>query len=80
MVPLLLSGKSILTCPPPPSQVIISRQDKQLDQVGASVHTLKKIGETIGDELDDQQMLVLNTHCTCSNNHMPCTIHGVWYY
>jgi hypothetical protein len=37
-------------------QTIIHRQDQQLDKVGASVHTLKKIGETIGDELDDQQM------------------------
>ena len=37
-------------------QVIIARQDEQLDQVGASVSTLKRIGETIGDELDDQQV------------------------
>lgn len=65
--------------PLPRPQVIISRQDKQLEQVGASVHTLKKIGETIGDELDDQQMLVQNTPCTCCNNQMPCTMHGVWY-
>jgi hypothetical protein len=37
-------------------QMQISRQDEQLDRVGASVHTLKKMGEAIGDELDDQQM------------------------
>ena len=37
-------------------QVVIAKQDEQLDQVGASVSTLKRIGETIGDELDDQQV------------------------
>jgi predicted ArsR family transcriptional regulator len=37
-------------------QAIISKQDNQLNQVGASIHTLKQIGETIGDELDSQQM------------------------
>ena len=37
-------------------QVVLARQDDQLDQVGASVSTLKRMGETIGDELDDQQM------------------------
>ena len=37
-------------------QVIMARQDDQLDQVGATVSTLKRIGETIGDELDDQQV------------------------
>lgn len=37
-------------------QVIIAKQDEQLDQVGASVSTLKRIGETIGEELDDQQV------------------------
>ena len=37
-------------------QMQIARQDEQLDRVGASVHTLKKMGETIGDELDEQQM------------------------
>lgn len=39
-------------------QAMISRQDEQLDQVGASVSTLKRIGETIGDELDDQQVML----------------------
>lgn len=42
--------------PLPLSQVIINRQEDQLNKVGASVHTLKKMGEAIGDELDDQQM------------------------
>ncbi len=37
-------------------QMVIARQDDRLDQVGASVSTLKRIGETIGDELDDQQV------------------------
>ena len=37
-------------------QMLISRQDDQLDKVGASVSTLKRMGETIGDELDDQQV------------------------
>lgn len=36
--------------------MLISRQDEQLDKVGASVSTLKRMGETIGDELDDQQV------------------------
>ena len=39
-----------------PQQLILQHQDEQLDRVGASVSTLKKMGETIGDELDDQQM------------------------
>ena len=37
------------------TQMVLSQQDEQLDMVGASVTTLKKMGETIGDELDDQQ-------------------------
>lgn len=41
---------------PSPQQLILQHQDEQLDRVGASVSTLKKMGETIGDELDDQQM------------------------
>jgi hypothetical protein len=39
-------------------QAIISKQDNQLDQVGSSIHTLKQIGETIGDELDSQQIML----------------------
>ncbi|XP_064395680.1 syntaxin-6-like [Halichondria panicea] len=39
-------------------QMVIARQDDRLDQVGASVSTLKRIGETIGDELDDQQVML----------------------
>jgi chromosome segregation ATPase len=39
-------------------QAIISKQDNQLNQVGASIHTLKQIGETIGDELDSQQIML----------------------
>ena len=37
-------------------QQMISRQDEQLVKVGASVTTLKRMGEAIGDELDDQQV------------------------
>ncbi len=37
-------------------QVIVAEQDKQLTEVGVSVSTLKKIGETIGGELDDHQV------------------------
>lgn len=37
-------------------QVMIARQDDQLVKVGASVSTLKRMGEAIGDELDDQQV------------------------
>lgn len=37
-------------------QVLIERQDEQLVKVGASVSTLKRMGEAIGDELDDQQV------------------------
>ena len=37
-------------------QVMLDRQDEQLVSVGASVSTLKRMGETIGDELDDQQV------------------------
>lgn len=37
-------------------QVMITRQDEQLVKVGASVTTLKRMGEAIGDELDDQQV------------------------
>ena len=40
------------------TQVILQHQDEQLDRVGASVSTLKRMGETIGEELDDQQMWV----------------------
>ncbi len=40
----------------PSSQMVMAHQDEQLDKVGASVVTLKRMGETIGDELDDQQM------------------------
>lgn len=39
-------------------QMQIARQDEQLDRVGASVHTLKKMGEAIGDELDEQQIML----------------------
>lgn len=39
-------------------QVVLQQQDEQLDRVGASVSTLKRMGETIGDELDDQQMML----------------------
>ena len=35
-------------------QMYLQQQDRQLDQVGASVSTLKRMGETIGDELEDQ--------------------------
>lgn len=37
-------------------QMVITRQDEQLVKVGTSVTTLKKMGEAIGDELDDQQV------------------------
>lgn len=37
-------------------QIMLERQDEQLMRVGASVSTLKRMGETIGDELDDQQV------------------------
>lgn len=37
-------------------QAILARQDDQLAQVGASVSTLKRMGQAIGDELDDQQV------------------------
>ena len=37
-------------------QVMIEKQDEQLVKVGASVSTLKRMGEAIGDELDDQQV------------------------
>lgn len=37
-------------------QQMIARQDEQLVKVGASVTTLKRMGEAIGDELDDQQV------------------------
>lgn len=37
-------------------QLTIERQDDQLVKVGASVSTLKRMGEAIGDELDDQQV------------------------
>ena len=39
-----------------PPQMVMARQDEQLDRVGTSVITLKRMGETIGDELDDQQV------------------------
>ena len=44
------------TIPLSNTQLILQQQDDQLDRVGASVSTLKRMGETIGDELDDQQM------------------------
>lgn len=37
-------------------QLIVARQDEQMVKVGASVSTLKRMGEAIGDELDDQQV------------------------
>lgn len=37
-------------------QMMIERQDDQLVKVGASVGTLKRMGEAIGDELDDQHV------------------------
>ena len=37
-------------------QVMLTKQDEQLVRVGASVHTLKRMGEAIGEELDDQQV------------------------
>lgn len=37
-------------------QVMLDRQDEQLVRVGASVSTLKRMGQAIGDELDDQQV------------------------
>ena len=37
-------------------QLLIQRQDDQLVKVGASVSTLKRMGEAIGDELDHQQV------------------------
>lgn len=39
-------------------QMIIAQQDEQLELVGNSVHTLKKMGESIGDELDDQAIML----------------------
>lgn len=39
-------------------QVMIEKQDEQLVKVGASVSTLKRMGEAIGDELDDQQVML----------------------
>ena len=37
-------------------QAMVERQDDQLVKVGASVSTLKRMGEAIGDELDDQNV------------------------
>jgi len=37
-------------------QAVLEKQDEQLAQVGASVSTLKRMGQAIGDELDDQQV------------------------
>lgn len=39
-------------------QMVMARQDEQLDRVGTSVITLKRMGETIGDELDEQQVML----------------------
>ena len=52
LTPPLLLTHSLISIP----QMVINRQENQLEQVGASVHTLKKMGEAIGDELDDQHM------------------------
>lgn len=37
-------------------QAVLVKQDEQLVQVGASVSTLKRMGQAIGDELDDQHV------------------------
>ncbi len=37
-------------------QMVMEKQDEQMVRVGASVSTLKRMGEAIGDELDDQQV------------------------
>lgn len=37
-------------------QAMLNKQDEQLARVGTSVSTLKRMGQAIGDELDDQQV------------------------
>ncbi len=37
-------------------QAMLNNQDEQLAKVGTSVATLKRMGQAIGDELDDQQV------------------------
>ena len=36
-------------------QVMMQRQDDQMDQIGGVVRNLREIGEVMGNELEDQE-------------------------
>lgn len=39
-------------------QVMMQRQDDQMDQIGGVVRNLREIGEVMGNELEDQERFV----------------------
>jgi t-SNARE complex subunit (syntaxin) len=48
-------------------------QDEGLDQIGQAARRLKNVGQIIGDELDDQNVMLDDLHTGMDNTHRRLT-------